>query len=336
MTADVAVMDAVESMAAAHRTAVVCTSDVGRATAAWRQADVVLVAPDCAADLVATGPRHRDGVYVVGFDSAALGVWSVPLGAEVIPLPRGATWLSAVLNRDARDRSPVVAVLGGSGGVGASTFAAGLALANARRGDPTALVDADPLGGGLDLLMGLESTAGHRWPRLAEASGEVGDMRGLLPQAEGVAVLSMARSEDPAPSAESASSVTGSLARHHGLVVVDGGRRPSAMLGALLGLADPILILCGGSVRSVAACSDLLRAVDVEVAGVVVRRQAGLRIPPEVVADALDLELWGVAPNDGRLAGAAESGEPPWRAGSSWSRALTGVLDRILAGDHVR
>ena len=64
----------------------------------------------------------------------------------------------------------------GSGGVGASTLAAGLAFVAARSGRRTALVDLDPGGGGLDLLVGAERLDGWRWPRLVAARGHLGDL----------------------------------------------------------------------------------------------------------------------------------------------------------------
>jgi hypothetical protein len=67
----------------------------------------------------------------------------------------------------------VIAVLGGRGGAGASVLAGGLAVTAARRGLRTLLVDADPLGGGVDLVLGWESLDGLRWPALSQASGEV-------------------------------------------------------------------------------------------------------------------------------------------------------------------
>jgi hypothetical protein len=78
------------------------------------------------------------------------------------------------------DPWPVVGVVGGSGGVGASTFAAVLALGAARatRG-PAVLIDLDPIGGGIDVLLGVQSIPGLRWsgvsgagsPLLAESLG---------------------------------------------------------------------------------------------------------------------------------------------------------------------
>jgi secretion/DNA translocation related CpaE-like protein len=73
-----------------------------------------------------------------------------------------------------------LAVVGGScGGAGASTVAAALALAAAAQGEGPLLVDADPGGGGLDLLLGAEEAEGLRWPELTGLRGRV-DGRALL------------------------------------------------------------------------------------------------------------------------------------------------------------
>src|SRR5579875_2141374 len=67
------------------------------------------------------------------------------------------------------DVAGVVAVLGGSGGVGASTFAAALATAAGR----AVLVDCDPLGGGIDVLLGVEAVPGARWSGLRVNGGRL-------------------------------------------------------------------------------------------------------------------------------------------------------------------
>ena len=67
----------------------------------------------------------------------------------------------------------ILAVIGGRGGAGASILAGGLAVTAVRAGHRTLLVDADPLGGGLDLLLGWEDVDGLRWPALAGADGRV-------------------------------------------------------------------------------------------------------------------------------------------------------------------
>ena len=63
-----------------------------------------------------------------------------------------------------RRRGAAVAVVGGCGGAGASVLAAALAVTAVRHGGRALLVDCDPLGGGLDLVLGAEHVAGLRWP----------------------------------------------------------------------------------------------------------------------------------------------------------------------------
>ncbi|NLE18592.1 MAG: hypothetical protein GX632_08660 [Propioniciclava sp.] len=328
VTADGPLRDAVEATAAALglRVRVV---DVDGALARWPSARVVLVGGDRAAALASTGPHRRPHVYLVGFDPVELGTWSMPLGAEVIPLPQGTAWLGGVLAADAGPDSRTVAVVGGSGGVGASTLAAGLALAAVRRGLTCALVDLDPLGGGLDLVLGAERAPGWRWPRLLGARGEVGDVRGVLPVVEGVTVVAMGRGPDEgALTVESVRAVLGSLGRHHGLVLLDPGRVPLPAARQAVRGAEATVLLAGGGVRAVAAAARVAAGLEGTGAGVVVRRAPG-GPPVTVVADAVGLPCWGDVPTDRRVAADAEAGEPPWSGRSRWGRAVARVLERV-------
>jgi len=63
----------------------------------------------------------------------------------------------------------VLGVVGGSGGVGASTFAAVLAAVTGR----AMLVDLDVVGGGIDVLLGIEDVAGARWSGLRVGGGRL-------------------------------------------------------------------------------------------------------------------------------------------------------------------
>ena len=96
-------------------------------------------------------------------------------------LPDDELWLVNVLTEAAegpQQAGPVLAVVGGRGGAGASVFAAAVAVAAVRDGERALLVDCDPLGGGLDLLLAAEDVAGLRWAdisvgRRAGARGRV-------------------------------------------------------------------------------------------------------------------------------------------------------------------
>ena len=171
----------------------------------------------------------------------------------------------------------LVCVVGGSGGVGASTLASGLAFVAARTSQRTMLIDADPRSGGLDLLMGAERTAGWRWPRLATARGHLGDLTGQLPTVEGVDLLSMARG-DSTPGwelqAEQLKSVLQSAMRSHEITVVDLPRTLGAAAGEALRRAKLAVLLVRDDVRGVAAGREVVRelAGGCDRLGLVVRR----------------------------------------------------------------
>lgn len=87
--------------------------------------------------------------------------------------------------RDTALRGQVVAVIGGCGGAGASWFSVALA----RVATDALLVDLDPWGGGIDLLLGAEGVSGLRWPDLAVQGGRLNfsAVREALPRHRGSA-----------------------------------------------------------------------------------------------------------------------------------------------------
>ncbi len=141
----------------------------------WEAASLVLVGDDRAAHC--SGLGRRGGVLLLGLDLDDPGVWvrAVQLGAEhVLFLPDAEAWLLDRIADAAEGDGPpavTVAVLGGRGGAGASTLACALAVTAARAGRRTMLIDGDPLGGGLDVLLGGETARGLRWPDLAARAG---------------------------------------------------------------------------------------------------------------------------------------------------------------------
>jgi secretion/DNA translocation related CpaE-like protein len=249
----------------------------------------------------------------------------------VIPLPGGVAWLGVVLAGSAAARAPVVAVIGGSGGVGASTAAATLACLGAARPGAAALVDTDPLGGGIDLLLGAERQAGWRWPRLSGADGHVGELRRYLPVVDGVSLVSMARGPALDLAREPLAAIVGSLCREHALVVLDPGRGLGAAGREAIRLAGWRVLVVAGSVRGLASARETIRALQLERVVAVVRPgRAGLGAGQ--VADALELEVVATLPEDRRLAAAAERGDPPLRAGRAYRRGCEKVLRHVLRG----
>ncbi len=296
----------------------------------WQTAGTVFIGVDRAAEVAAQELARRERVYLVGTDTGAAALWSVPLGAEVIVLPQGRNWLSSVLAGRTDGSGELLAVLGGSGGVGASTLAAALAWRAAELGRSVALVDADRFGGGIDLLLGAEREAGWRWPRFAAADGVLGDLREFLPTVDGVTVVSMARGHESELGREPLAAVLGSLQRTFELVVVDTGRGGHAASREALRLARRTLLVVAGCVRGVAAAGQVVRGMAPPAVETVVRGLPGLRVPGDVVEESLGLPVRARLRHDAGLAVAAERGERPRL--SRRRGGLGRVCDLLLEG----
>lgn len=323
--------DAILAAVAAQGLAAEVLSELDAVPANWRRASTVLVADSCAEQLVGLAPTHRSGVFLVGPDPVELALWSAPLAAQVIPLPEGRLWLgSALAEGVGQARAPVCAVVGGSGGVGASTLAAAVARVAAdqlaSRGGGVALVDVDPLGGGIDLLLGAEHTGGWRWPRLNTADGQLGDLRPHLPVIDGVSVVAMARGPAADLAREPLAAVVAALRVWHDLVVLDAGRSLAPAAREALRLASRQLVVVGPGVRGAAAARQTVLTYGLERAELLVRGGVG-GLPLNVVADAVGAPVLARLPQDPRLVTAADRGEPPLRgARARYRKAVAGIV----------
>ena len=286
VTASPAIRDTVVRLsAAAGIDPDVCTSP-GAALAAWAGAGVVLVGTDLAAELAALGPGRRGGVHVVGPEPGEAAFRAaVVLGAEsVVDLTAGADRLAEVLGEvDERSGgSRVIGVVGGAGGSGATTLACALGQWHAARG-PTLLVDTDPLGPGLDRLLGLEEADGVRWESLVDTAGRLGAraLREGVPRRDelGVVTWSGLRRRLDLPTVRR---VLLAARRGHDLVVLDLARHGGADLVELADRCDELLVVSRASVPGLAATARLV--AELGRAG-----RAGLVLRPGGVGD-LDAE----------------------------------------------
>jgi secretion/DNA translocation related CpaE-like protein len=224
----------------------------------------------------------------------------------------------------------VIAVLGGRGGAGASVLAGGLAVTAARRGLRTLLVDADPLGGGVDLVLGWESLDGLRWPALSQASGEVPApaLVEALPGRSELVILSWDRGEPMTVPPEAMLAALDAGRRGRDLTIVDLPRRldESAMLA--LRAADQVYLVVPAELRACAAAARVAAVAGPHCAAlsVVVRQPgpAGLAVK-EVIA-ALQLPYAGTILSEPRLRTAWERGEPPAASGHGSLATLCGSL----------
>ena len=293
---------------------------------AHREAGLVLLGADVlGAPAVRALPR-RPGVVVVADGVLAAPAWAaaVELRAErMAVLPEDEAWLAA----RAADavRSPVergwLTVVGGPcGGAGVSTLATALALSAADRAGGVLLVDADPWGGGLDLVLGAEAAEGLRWPALSGVRGRIAGeaLLAALPEVHGVTVLAAAR-DDPSPvPAEALTAVVGA-ARDCGRPVVVDLARPAGpgdpTAAAVLAEADLAVLLVPARLRSASAARLLLAGEPGEAppwraARLVVREVPDGLTAPDMAAVTGAPVVAALAHDRGALS-RGERGEPP-------------------------
>ena len=272
-------------------------------------------------------PLPRPGLVVVSraIDDARVWRHLAAIGAErVVELPEGAPWLFERFGRslEPEPTADVIVVAGAVGGSGCSTLAAALARAANDNGGGSVLVDLDPLGGGLDLLVAAESVAGVRWDELAGISGRVDErvLREALPSVEGLPLLSWAGESDLEPSAEAVSHVMDALSREPGTVVVDGGRLDDPRAAVVVMRCTLLVVVIPLRVRAVAAARRLVRRLPAQVTPlVVVREPAPGGLSGDDVSGALGLPICTVLTNDRRRpvneeVGAGVPATSPWRS----------------------
>jgi secretion/DNA translocation related CpaE-like protein len=259
-------------------------------TKVWAGAAAVLLDAQAARRCALRALPRRDRVVVVGRAEPRASDWeaAIAVGARhVITLPVGDDDLMAELS-DALEttsgdgpRGAVVAVVAGRGGAGASVFATALALI-ATESSEAILVDADPWGGGIDLVLGNEADAGLRWPDLVLQGGRLNytALRDALPRHHGICVLSGSRvggDIDAAP----LGAVIDAGARGGATVICDVPRQSTASAETAFGSADLVAVITPADVRSCAAAATVSRWVSAvnPNAGLVVRGPApgGLR-----------------------------------------------------------
>ncbi|WEH40491.1 CpaE-like family protein [Streptomyces sp. NBC_01218] len=270
----------------------------------WRQAPLVLVGDDAVPRC--RGLARRRGVMLVGRDQDSPDVWrqAVEIGAEhVLRLPEAEGWLIEQLaNATEGTGRPAltVAVMGGRGGAGASTLACALAVTAAREGLRATLIDGDPLGGGIDVLLGGERSEGKRWPDFAHTRGRLGSgvLEESLPALHGLRVLSRGRESGEAVPPQAVRSVLAAARRLGGVVVVDLPRQVDEGVAEALSQADVGLLVVPGELRAVAAAKCVASGVGTTLDDlrVVARAPFAPGLDGPWVARALSLPLVGELP----------------------------------------
>ncbi|MDL5154495.1 septum site-determining protein Ssd [Actinomycetospora termitidis] len=307
----------------------------------WPGAAMVLLDERGAAAVAsAVRPARRDGVVVLCLGDPPGSVWepAVAVGAEhVVSLPEGEDWLVTALAdvEDLPDDGPgrVVCVLGGRGGAGASVLAGAIAVRARDDGARVLLVDCDPLGGGLDLVVGAEQIDGLRWPGLALGGGRVAasSLHDALPHADGPLTVLACDRHGPGPAPEAAVAVVEAGRRAGDVVVCDLPRHLTPTATAVLEVADLTVLVVPAEVRATAAASRVAQQVTElgATVGVVVRGPSPGGLGGEDVAAALGLEVLASVDAEPGLAAAMDHGTVPGVRRGPLADAACAVLDAL-------
>jgi secretion/DNA translocation related CpaE-like protein len=314
----------------------------------WTSAAAILVDSAAALRCATRGLPRRARVLLISGSVPTQTDWeaAVAVGAQqIVTLPDSAHELMAVLAdaaeavRDAGARGPVVAVLAGRGGGGASVFA----TAVAQGATESLLIDGDPWGGGLDLVLGSETEPGLRWPDLSLAGGRVSlsALRDALPKRHGVSILSGSRvlsgdrssnDIDTAP----LGAVIDAGSRGGVTVVCDLARRPSAATEVALAAADLVVLVTPADVRSCAAAAATGQwvAAGNPNTGVVVRGPAPGGLRPVDVARIVGLPVLASMRPQPAIDTVLERGGLRVRPRSPLARAARAVLTLLSQNPH--
>lgn len=340
-TRDELLLEDMLRLSAAAGTTLDVAHDPTSALRAWPSASVVLVGADQAAAVAARRPSRRDHVHVVGHGPLDDAVFrsALAVGAvEVVELPAADAWVVELLT-DAVDGggapARTIGLVAGSGGAGATTFACALAL-TAAADAPAMLLDLDPLGPGVDRVVGLDDGDGVRWDALVDSHGRLGSrsLRDALPTKDGLAVLTWPSGPPVPVGTDSVREVLSAARRGHDLVVVDLPRAVDDTTAEVVARCDQVLVVVQPSVAGVASAgrvAALVRALN-ERLGVVVR-DTGSAVAPAEVASVLDLPLVAEVPAQRRLAEHIDLGLGPVRSSRS---PLSRAAREALACLHAR
>ena len=336
VTADPDLLDDLLRLAAAGGTQVDVAPDPVAARPRYGVAPLVMIGADQVEACRRARLPRRSRVSVVSRGELPRPLWDAAelCGADhVAELPAAEAWL---VDRFAEPLDQpvgrVLAVIGGRGGAGASTLAGGLAVTAVGAGHRTLLIDGDPLGGGLDLLLGWEQVNGLRWSGLTDAGGRLDPpaLLGALPNRGDLVLLSFARDEMGTVAADTMAAAVDAGRRARDVIVADLPRHLDDAGVLALECADRALLVVPADLRATAAAARVARTVLMHRTdlAVVVRGPAPGRLKPGDVAAALGLPLAGALRPEPAMCQAIEHGEPPAVGGKG---PLAELCRRLLA-----
>ncbi|WP_162891339.1 septum site-determining protein Ssd [Aeromicrobium sp. A1-2] len=332
VTADETLLDDALRWCAAVGVVAEVAPDLTAARRSWRQAPVVVVGEDLAHELVGAALPRREHVLLLVRDTQRWWPDAISLGASVVCAPDEEDRILEALSTalDGRGEACLVSMVGGSGGVGGSTLVVSTGLAAGRRGLRSLLFDADPLGGGLELLLGAERTEGLRWHDFDSARGRLsaGSLADVLPLHDGVSSLSWSAA-DTTGLPDAIAPVLTAAVRGFDLVVADVPRHLDAAGVDIIGRSVLTVLLVAEDMCGVGAARQVLsrlQQVASSIAVVSVARRGG--IGPAAVSEVLGLPVLARHRADRRMRLALDRGLGPGRSRTSrcTARALLDTL----------
>ena len=318
ITDDEALLDQLLRLAAAAGITPEVARDGVGGLRGWSAASLVLVGADQARAMARSSPPRRGKVHVVVLGGVPNDLFEVALavGAEsVAALPGSETWLVEELTDlgDQRtERGLTLGVVGGSGGVGATTFACALGQMAALSGEAV-VIDLDPLGPGIDRVLGLEAREGMRWDELGQPTGRLSarSLRQALPRSAGLGVLTWNTGPHGTLQAFAVREALSAAQRGHDTVVLDLPRSRDALHDEVVARCDKVLVVTAPTVSGVASAARVCVGFPAGLLALVIR---GSGADPRDVARVVGAPVIAEMPDQRGLAESIDLGLGPVRS----------------------
>lgn len=337
ISADPTCVDHVLALTSASQLTVEVTASPDEAAQIWLRSVVVVVGLDLLADVAAQRPPQRPQVVVLGDPQVAHWRLSFDIGAEdVVTAPGPPGWLAERVRR-AGEQLPagrVVGVVGCRGGAGASVLATALAVAAVRRRVTPYLLDLDPLGCGLGVVLGADESHGLTWDQVSAGVGRIPalSLQTTVAVVDGVGLLGWDDSGATTVAPGVAGAVVDTARVCTPITVIDLGRAVTESQHEALARCDRVLMVVPADVRSVRAARRMTGRQGLSMCEVVVRGPNPGGLVAEDIGAALGLPVIAAVGADKGLDRRLERGEAPGaRPRSPLGRAGDGLLREVLS-----
>lgn len=296
MTNDAALAREVRRVAAGIAVPVAVHADPLTAMVPWQEATLVIVGGDCAVAASRLHPSRRSGVLVLSPGDATPEVFrsAFDLGAaRVVELPTSHDWLVDALAESGSPqakRGKTVGFISAAGGSGGSSLAVATACVGARS-LATVLVDLDPVGIGVERLIGHDGASVTTWGTLGVGGLAPQAFRDALPSHHGVRLVGFGSSPPQEVARSASATVLSACPQVFDLTVVNLPRPPGAAAREAVERCDLVVVTAPQSVAAALSGHRLVASLPASAHVVLVTRSGPRVLEPAAVAEALELPL---------------------------------------------